>query len=83
MATTKETTTINIRNVPLALWREAKSHAARQGITATTFVVQALAERLEDLEDAYEADKAYKEFLESGEEAIPLEQVRRNLGLDD
>lgn len=83
MTATKETTTINIRNVPLALWQEVKSYAARQGITATTFVVQALAEKLEDIEDAYEADEAYKEFLESGEKGIPLEQVRRELGLDE
>ena len=78
-----DTTTITIRNVPVELWREAKSQAARKGITASKFVIQALAERLEDIEDYNEAAQAYREFKESGEKGIPLDQVRRDLGLDD
>jgi len=41
----------------------------------------ALLEALEDRIDGEEAERALKEFEESGEEAIPYEKVRKELGL--
>ncbi len=40
-----------------------------------------LIEQMEDLLDAAEAEKASKEFLESGEPSIPYEKIRKELGL--
>ncbi|MBI5487436.1 MAG: hypothetical protein HY905_08900 [Deltaproteobacteria bacterium] len=49
-------------------------------LTARRF--RSLLERLEDLEDAADADRAIRDFEASGEKAIPWEQVRRELGLE-
>ena len=40
-----------------------------------------LLEEFEDRLDAQEAERAMREFEESGEQAIPYEQVRKELGL--
>ncbi|MDR3566692.1 MAG: DUF6290 family protein [Syntrophobacteraceae bacterium] len=47
------------------------------------FFREALERTIEDLEDAYLAETAYEDFLKSGEEAIPLEEVEHRLGLAD
>ena len=49
-------------------------------LTARRF--RSLLERLEDLEDAADADRAIREFDANGEKAIPWEQVKRELGLE-
>ena len=51
--------------------------------TKSYFIREALERSIEDLEDAYLAETAYEEFLKSGEEPIPLEEVERRLGLAD
>ncbi|WP_291322938.1 DUF6290 family protein [Desulfonatronospira sp.] len=51
--------------------------------TKSYFIREALERTLEDLEDAYLAETAYEEFLKSGEKAIPLEDVERDIGLED
>jgi predicted DNA-binding protein len=38
-----------------------------------------LNERLEDIEDYYEAREAYKKFKDSGESGVPLEEVMKNV----
>ena len=81
MSTERETTTINISGFPLGLWREVRAEAARNGKTAKTFVVEALAGQLEDLQDALEAEEAYQEFLKRGEKGTPLADVEKELGL--
>jgi RHH-type rel operon transcriptional repressor/antitoxin RelB len=51
--------------------------------TKSHFIREALERSLEDLEDAYLAETAYEEFVKSGEESVPLEEVERRLGLAD
>lgn len=51
--------------------------------TKSHFIREALERTLEDLEDAYLAETAYEDFVKSGEKAIPLEDVERDLGLAD
>lgn len=51
--------------------------------TKSYFIREALERTLDDLEDAYLAESAYEEFIKSGEKAIPLEDVERDLGLAD
>ena len=46
------------------------------------YVREALERSLEDLEGAYLAEAAYERFKASGEEAIPLEEVMREHGLE-
>lgn len=57
--------------------------AKRTGRTKTFYAREAILNYLEDLEDAYLAETAYEDFVKSGEEAIPLEEVERRLGLAD
>lgn len=51
--------------------------------TKSHFIREALERTLEDLEDAYLAETAYEEFIKSGDKSIPLEDVERDLGLED
>ena len=47
------------------------------------YVREALERVLEDLEDAYLAETEYEEFLKSGQQSKPIDQVERDLGLAD
>ncbi len=51
--------------------------------TKSFFLREAIERSLEDLEDVYLAETAYEDFLKSGEKAIPLEKVEKELGLAD
>lgn len=51
--------------------------AKATGRTKTYYATQAILEKIEDLEDYYLAEKAYGEFIASGEKAIPIEDVLR------
>lgn len=47
------------------------------------YVREAIERSIEDLEDAYLAESAYEEFIKSGAEAIPMEEVMKSLDLED
>ncbi len=51
----------------------SKSYYIKKGLE------QILRNRLEDLEDYEDAKKAYEEFIASGEEAVPLDEVFRDV----
>ncbi len=51
--------------------------------TKSYFIREALERCIEDLEDAYLAETAYEDFLKSGEDSIPLEEVERRLDLEN
>jgi RHH-type transcriptional regulator, rel operon repressor / antitoxin RelB len=51
--------------------------AKATGRTKTYYATQAILEKIEDLEDYYLAEKAYGEFVASGEKAIPIEDIER------
>ena len=53
----------------------SKSYYVRKGLELF------LTKKLEDLEDYEEARRAYEEFVASGEEAIPLSEVKKELNL--
>jgi RHH-type rel operon transcriptional repressor/antitoxin RelB len=55
--------------------------AKATGRTKTYYAKEAILTHLEDLEDAYLAEKEYLRFKAGGERAIPLEEVERRLGL--
>jgi RHH-type rel operon transcriptional repressor/antitoxin RelB len=54
--------------------------AARTGRTKTFYAREAIETHLDDLEDFYLAEERMKGFRES--DAIPLEQLKAELGLD-
>jgi RHH-type rel operon transcriptional repressor/antitoxin RelB len=51
--------------------------AKATGRTKTYYATQAILEKIEDLEDYYLAEKAYEEFVASGEKSIPIEEIAR------
>ena len=57
--------------------------ARETGRTKSYYVRKALLRYLDDLEDAYLAEAAYERFLASKEEAIPLDDLEKRLGLED
>ncbi len=57
--------------------------AKATGRTKTYYAREAIITHLEDLEDAYLAEKAYKDFIASGEKAIPLEEVMKRYGMEN
>ena len=54
--------------------------AAQTGRTKSFYAREAIARYLEDLEDIYLAEERLKNFRE--EDAIPLSEVKKQLGLD-
>lgn len=57
--------------------------AARTGRTATFYIREAIAEHLDDLEDAYLAEQVLERIGRGEESLSPLEDVERRLGLAD
>ncbi len=55
--------------------------AAKTGRTKSFYARAAIEEYIEDLEDYFLAEHRLKDFKPG--DGIPLEQVRKNLGLDD
>lgn len=55
--------------------------AARTGRTKSFYARQAIAAHLDDLEDFYLAEERMRDFR--SEDAIPLAQVKIELGLED
>jgi RHH-type rel operon transcriptional repressor/antitoxin RelB len=57
--------------------------AAKTGRTKAFYLRCLIEEHLDDIEDAYLADQALREFRASGEKTFSHDEVRRRLGLDD
>ncbi|MCB9480930.1 MAG: TraY domain-containing protein [Desulfobacteraceae bacterium] len=57
--------------------------AKRTGRTETFYAKEAILKYMEDLEDTYLAETAYKKFEDSGEKRIPLEDIMREYGLEN
>jgi RHH-type transcriptional regulator, rel operon repressor / antitoxin RelB len=53
----------------------SKSYYIKKGLE------QLLRDRLEDLEDYQDAKQAHDEFIDSGEKAVPFEDMRKELNL--
>ncbi len=61
--------------------RRLEALAARTGRTKTFYAREAIETHLDDLEDFYLAEERLKGFREG--DAIPLEALKAELGLDD
>ena len=63
--------------------RLAESYAKLHGISLSEAFKKALFEEIEDEYDVAIAEEAYKEYVESGYEAIPLEDFWKELELEE
>lgn len=78
--------TVNISaNIPLELSKKLEKVATIEERAKSFYIRKALeqylSQRLEDIEDYNDAKKAYDEFIASGEEAIPYEEIRKKYKL--
>lgn len=69
--------------LPEATEKRLNDLAAKTGRTKAYYIREAIETYIEDLENAYLAEKAYEAFVKSGKKAAPLEKVMRDLGLAD
>lgn len=69
--------------LPDDVFNRLRDLSDKTGRTATFYLREALAEYLDDLEDAYLAENALAQHLASGEKTRSLEEVKRELGLAD
>ncbi len=68
--------------LPPEIEKRLSEMAKKTGRTKTFYAREAILNYLENLEDTYIAEKALDKFYKSGEKAISLDQVRKELGLD-
>lgn len=69
--------------LPADIEKRLEKLAKRTGRTKTYYAREAILQHLEDLEDIYLADQAYKRILEGKEKTIPLEEVMKRHGMAD
>ena len=68
--------------LPVDVEKRLNALATQSGRTKTHYAREAILRHLEDLEDAFEAERAAREFYESGEKPVPLAEVKKRLGMD-
>ena len=69
--------------LPVDIEKRLNALAKVTGRTKTFYVREAILEHLDDLEDIYLAEKRLEDIRAGREETIPLEQVERDLDLED
>ncbi len=57
--------------------------SAKAGMTKADYLHDAIAKAIEDIEDIYAADAAYESWRSGKERTFTLDEIRRDLGLDD
>ena len=57
--------------------------ARRTGRSKTFYMIEAITEKIEDLEDLYLADEVARRVRSGKEKTWSLDEVERDLGLDD
>ncbi len=67
--------------LPLSIEKRLNNLARRTGRTKTFYVREAILEHLEDLEDMYLAERAFKRIRDGEERTIPLKDARKRHGL--
>ncbi len=67
--------------LPPEIEKRLQRLAKKTGRTKTHYAREAILKHLEDLEDSALAEMRLREFYESGEKAIPLEEVMKRFGI--
>lgn len=58
-----------------------KDLASFYGISVSSLIRKTMAEMIEDYYDTKDAEEAYREYLESGEAARPIEELWEEVGI--
>ncbi len=69
--------------LPKEVEKRLEDLAKRTGRTKSFLAREAILTHLEDMEDIYLAEVAHEEYVRSGKKSISLEEVVKNLGLED
>ena len=69
--------------LPPELEKRLDDLAKRTGRTKSFYAREAIAEHIGDLEDLYVAEKRYEDVLAGRSKTYSLEEVERELGLED
>ncbi|MDB2550935.1 ribbon-helix-helix domain-containing protein [Rickettsiales bacterium] len=77
-------TTINISaHIPVELSNKLEKVCKLEERSKSYYIKksleQYLSQRLEDIEDYYDADQSYMEFKKSGESSVPLDEVLKDI----
>jgi len=67
--------------LPAAIEKRLERLAKRTGRTKAYYAREAILQHLEDLEDIYLAERAYKRILKGEEKTIPLEEAMKRHGM--
>lgn len=69
--------------LPDETYERLQTLAQRTGRTATYYIREAIEQHLEDLEDVYLAERALERLKRGETKTYTLDEVSRDLGLDD
>ncbi|MEO7223034.1 MAG: DUF6290 family protein [Devosia sp.] len=69
--------------LPDEMYDRLQSLASRTGRTATYYIREAIEEKLQDLEDLYLAEEVMRRRAGGESKTYSLEEIGRELGLDD
>ena len=70
-------------HLPDAVSQRLQKLAARTGRSETEYMIEAIREYLDDLEDGHIAEQRLKEIHEGRAQTVPLEKVMKDHGLED
>ena len=70
-------------HLPDAVSQRLQKLAARTGRSETEYMIEAIREYLDDLEDGHIAEQRLKEIHEGRAQTVPLEKVMKDHGLAD
>ncbi len=70
-------------HLPDTVSQRLKKLAARTGRSETEYMIEAIQEYLDDLEDLHLAEQRLKEIHEGESRTVPLEKVMKDYGLAD
>ncbi len=68
--------------LPESIEKRLEKLAKRTGRTKTFYAREAILRYIEDLEDAYDAERAWEGIRSGKEKPIPLEDVMRRYGME-
>lgn len=69
--------------IPEETYARLQDMAAKTGRTATFYIREAIEAHLDDLEDAYLVDQVLERRSAGDDATVSLDQLSRDLGLDD
>ena len=70
-------------HLPDAVSQRLHKLAARTGRSETEYMIEAIREYLDDLQDVHIAEQRLKEIHEGRAQTVPLEKVMKDHGLED